>query len=356
MRCNSILDTIGNTPLIKLNRITEGIPATVYAKVESFNPGQSAKDRIALYMVEKAEKEGRLHPGDTIVEATSGNTGLALAIVCRVKGYKCVLTVSSKSSSEKIRLLKSMGADVIVCPANVDSEDPRSYYSKAEQLHREIPNSFYLNQNYSHGNSEAHYATTGPEIWEQTEGKITHYVCCAGTGGTLSGTSKYLKEMNPNIRVIGVDAFGSVLKKYWMTGEFDEHEIYPYRVEGLGKAIIPANVYFDLIDEFVKVTDRSSAFRTRELASMEGILAGYSSGSVIQAILKIKNELKPHHTVVGLLPDHGSRYLGKVFNDEWMKEQGFIREENKDLAFTKMYKRYKRKYRYYINKTLSHKH
>ncbi|MCO6475368.1 MAG: cysteine synthase family protein [Phaeodactylibacter sp.] len=355
MRYENVLATIGNTPLIRLSRICEDIPAQVYGKVEAYNPGNSAKDRIALYMVEQAEKNGRIKPGDTIIEATSGNTGYSLAMVCSLKGYRCVLTVSSKASQEKLALLRSMGAEVVVCPADAEPEDPRSYYSRAEQLARDIPNSFYLGQNYNLDNSMAHYHSTGPEIWKETEGMVTHYVCCAGTGGTLSGTARYLKEQNPDVRIVGVDAYGSVLKKYWETGIFDKSEIYPYKVEGLGKTIIPDNVAFGLIDDFIKVTDRSSAHRTRQLARMEGLLVGYSSGAALQAVFRMKSELKPTDVVVVLFPDHGTRYLGKVYNDEWMKQQGFMREqlpEDSYARYRKIYRAYRMKYKRYLRQTL----
>ena len=276
--------TIGNTPLVRLNKITAGLTGTYYAKVEAFNPGQSAKDRIAFYMVEQAEKKGLIKPGGTIVEATSGNTGFSIAMLSAIKGYKCILTLTSKASTEKISLLKSLGAEVVICPVDVSPEDPRSYYSRAEQIAKETPNAFYLAQNFNTDNAAAHYHSTGPEIWKQTEGKITHYVCCAGTGGTLSGVAKYLKEQNPAIRIIGIDAYGSVLKKFWETGIYDPNEIKPYKVEGLGKNIIPSNIDFSLIDEFIKVSDRDSAIRARELASKEGLLMGYSSGSAMHAI------------------------------------------------------------------------
>lgn len=356
MYFDNLLATIGNTPLIKLSRICEDLPGTILGKVESFNPGHSAKDRIALYMVEEAERKGKLKPGSTIVEATSGNTGFSLAMVAALKGYKCVLTVTSKSSKEKVSLLKALGAEVVICPAEAEPDDPSSYYMRAEQLAREIPNSFYLGQNWNLDNSNAHYHTTGPEIWKQTQGKITHYVCCVGTGGTLSGTARYLKEMNPNIQIIGVDAYGSVLTKYWETGILDKSEIHPWKVEGLGKTIIPDNVDFDIIDEFVKVTDRSSAHRTRQLARMEGLLMGYSSGSALQAVFQIKKSLKPDDVVVVLFPDHGSRYVGKIYDDEWMKQQGFLGTQHSTSQydnFKRLYKKYVRKYRRYFRQTLS---
>lgn len=356
----NVLATIGDTPLIKLNRIAAGhIPAQVFGKVESFNPGQSAKDRIALYMIEQAEKEGRIKPGATIIEATSGNTGYSLAMICALKGYRCVLTVTSKASDEKLAMLRSMGAEVIICPADAEPEDPRSYYSRAESLAREIPNAFYLAQNFNLDNQAAHYYTTGPEIWRQTGGLVTHYVCCAGTGGTLSGTARYLKEQNPDIRIIGVDAYGSVLSKYWATGILDKNEIHPYKVEGLGKTIIPDNIAVDLIDDFVKVTDRNSALRARDLARLEGLMVGYSSGSAMEAVYKIRKELKPSDVVVVLFPDHGSRYLGKIYNDHWMREQGFLREGQDEHSysyryrnFKRIYKVYKRKYSRYLRQTL----
>ncbi len=321
---NNILETIGHTPLIRLNKITEGISTSIYAKCEGFNPGQSAKDRIAMHMIEDAEKRGVLKPGGTLVEATSGNTGFSLAMLAAVKGYKCVLTVTSKVSKAKIDMLEAMGAIVIVCPKEAKPEDPRSYYRTAERKAKEIPNALYVNQNFNLQNSRAHYLTTGPEIWQQTEGKITHLVASAGTGGTLSGTAQYLKEQNPGIKIIGVDAYGSALKKYHETGEYDVNEIYSYQIEGTGKNIIPDNVNFDLVDKFVKVTDKESAFRTRELARLEGIMAGYSSGAGVQAVLQIQHELSPSDVVVLIFPDHGSKYLGKVFNDEWMRQQGFM--------------------------------
>ncbi len=328
----SVLETIGKTPLIELSRITQAVPAQVFAKVEAFNPGQSAKDRVAKYMVEKAERLGLLKPGATLVEATSGNTGMGLAMVARAKGYKCVLTVSSKSSQEKINLLRAMGAKVVVCPKDAKPEDPRSYYSRAVQLSKDIEGAYYINQNFNLDNSEAHYNTTGPEIWEQTKGKITHLVVCAGTGGTISGTAKYLKEQNPNVKIIAVDAVGSVLKKYYQTGIFDENEIQSYRVEGLGKTIIPANVNFDIIDHFEKVNDKDSAFTARALVQQEALFLGYSSGSAIQAVLQLNERevFTKDDVVVAICPDHGSRYLGKIYNDEWMHQQGFFDEQSED--------------------------
>jgi cystathionine beta-synthase len=345
MYCENVLKTIGNTPLIKLGRMYEDFPAQVFAKVESFNPGQSAKDRIALYMIEEAERKGLLKPGSTIIEATSGNTGFGLAMVSAIKGYKCVLTVSSKASKEKLSLLRSLGAKVVICPSDAAPEDPRSYYSRAEQLAKDIPNSFYVAQNFNLDNSEAHYRTTGPEIWEQTEGKITHYVCCVGTGGTLSGTARYLKEKNPDIQIIGVDAYGSVLKKYWQTGIFDQNEIYSYKVEGLGKTIIPDNIDFDLIDDFIKVTDKDSALRARDVAKKEGMLIGYSAGSTLQCIHQMKNRFTKDDVVVALFSDHGSRYLGKIFNDDWMRQQGFLHMHDQNGEESSSYDGMKRKFR-----------
>ncbi|MEM9261549.1 MAG: cysteine synthase family protein [Bacteroidota bacterium] len=358
MQHENVVATIGNTPLVKLSNITEGvIPATVYGKVEAFNPGQSAKDRVAKYMIEQAERDGKLQPGGTVIEATSGNTGYSMAMVSALRGYRCVLCVTSKAGQEKLSLLRSLGAEVVICPADVAPEDPRSYYSRAEQLEKEIPNSVYLRQNWNKGNQLAHYTTTGPEIWEQTKGKITHYVCCAGTGGTLSGTAQYLKKMNPAIQIVGVDAYGSVLKKYWETGEFDKNEIYSYKVEGLGKTIIPGNVDFGIIDDFIKVTDRNSALRARALARKEGLMVGYSSGSAMDAVFKLRHQLRPTDVVVVLFPDHGSRYLGKIYNDEWMKQQGFLSPEGEPNPYSyhqmkRVYRVYRRKYGRYLRKTL----
>lgn len=323
---DSILELIGNTPLIKLNKITEGIKGNFYAKVEAFNPGHSAKDRIALHIIEEAERKGILKPGDTIVETTSGNTGFSLAMVSIIKGYECILAVSSKSSPDKIDMLKSMGAKVYVCPAHVAADDERSYYSVAKRLHEETKGSVYINQYFNELNISAHYSSTGPEIWEQTNGKITHLVACSGTGGTISGTAKYLKEKNPEIRILAVDAYGSVLKKYHETKEFESNEIYPYRIEGLGKNLIPTATDFDLIDTFIKVSDEESAHTARELAKKEGLFVGYTSGAAFQAIKQFAelNEFNQNSNVVVIFPDHGSRYMSKIYSDQWMNEQGFF--------------------------------
>jgi len=331
---NNILELIGNTPLVKLNTITQSFPGTYIAKLEAFNPGQSSKDRIALYIIEDAEKKGILNPGDTIIETTSGNTGFSIAMASIVKGYDCILAVSSKSSPDKIDMLKSMGAKVYVCPANVKADDPRSYYEVAKRLHQEIEGSVYINQYFNALNTEAHFKSTGPEIWRQTSGKITHLVVCSGTGGTISGTARYLRSKNPEIKIIGVDAYGSVLKKYHETGELDPNEIYPYRIEGLGKNLIPSATDFDIIDEFVKVTDESSAHTARELAHTEGIFGGYTSGAVLQAVKQLHqaNKFKKSDVIVMVFPDHGSRYMSKVYNDQWMKDQGFMDETLKPLT------------------------
>ncbi len=331
---NNLLDLIGNTPLVKLNKITSNIKGDFYAKIESFNPGQSSKDRIALYIIEQAEKKGILKPGDTIIETTSGNTGFSIAMVSIIKGYECVLAVSSKSSPDKIDMLKTMGAKVYVCPAHVSADDPRSYYEVAKRLHQERKGSVYINQYFNELNIDAHYNTTGPEIWNQTNGEITHLVACSGTGGTISGTAKYLKEQNPNIKVIGVDAYGSVIKKYHETREFDEKEIYPYRIEGLGKNLIPAATNFDVIDEFVKVTDEDSAHTARLIAKTEGMFVGYTSGAVIQGIKQLgeAGEFKKGDKVVVIFPDHGSRYMSKVYSDKWMNDQGFFDSIHEESA------------------------
>ncbi len=339
--CDSVLDLIGNTPLIKLKKVTDDLDGNFYAKVEAFNPGHSSKDRIALYIIEEAEKKGILSPGDTIIETTSGNTGFSLAMVSIIKGYNCILAVSSKSSLDKIDMLRSMGAKVYVCPANVSADDERSYYSVAKRLHDETKGSVYINQYFNQLNIDAHYKSTGPEIWEQTNGQITHLVACSGTGGTISGIAKYLKEKNPNIRILGVDAFGSVLKKYHETKEFDNDEIYPYRIEGLGKNLIPSATDFDLIDHFMKVTDEESAHATRELAKREGLFVGYTSGAVLQAIRQYasEGEFDENSNVIAIFPDHGSRYMSKVFSDNWMNEQGFFdsvkTEEAQRIEFIK---------------------
>jgi cystathionine beta-synthase len=338
---NSVLELIGNTPLIKLNKVTENLIGNFYAKVEAFNPGHSTKDRIALYIIDEAEKRGILSPGDTIIETTSGNTGFSIAMVSIIKGYNCILAVSSKSSKDKIDMLRSMGAKVYVCPAHVSADDDRSYYSVAKRLHEEIKGSVYINQYFNQLNIDAHYKTTGPEIWEQTGGQITHLIACSGTGGTISGAAKYLKEKNPQIRILGVDAFGSVLKKYHETKEFDTNEIYPYRIEGLGKNLIPSATDFDLIDKFIKVTDEESAHATRDIAKLEGLFVGYTSGAVLQAIKQYaeEGEFDKNSNVVAIFPDHGSRYMSKVLSDEWMNEQGFFdsntMEEAQRIEFIK---------------------
>lgn len=331
---NNVLELIGNTPLIKLNKVTEGIKGNFYAKVEAFNPGHSTKDRIALYIIEEAEKKGILKPGDTIIETTSGNTGFSLAMVSIIKGYDCVLAVSSKSSKDKIDMLRAMGAKVYVCPANVSADDPRSYYSVAKRLHEETKGSVYINQYFNDLNVDAHYKSTGPEIWEQTGGQITHLIACSGTGGTISGAARFLKEKNQDIRILGVDAFGSVLKKYHETKEFDADEIYPYRIEGLGKNLIPSATDFDAIDQFIKVSDEDSAHAARLIAKTEGLFVGYTSGAVLQAVRQYADtgEFTEDSNVVLIFPDHGSRYLSKVFSDDWMNEQGFFDSVNLEEA------------------------
>ena len=325
----NILETIGNTPMIKLNKIAEDLPGTILAKVEYFNPGHSVKDRMALKMIEDAEKRGDIKPGGTVIECTSGNTGMGLALACIIKGYKLICTMSDKQSQEKIDILRAVGAEVFVCPTNVSPEHPESYYSVARRKNEEIKNSFWVNQYDNLSNRLAHYETTGPEIWEQTDGKITHFVVGVGTGGTISGVAKYLKEKNPNIKIWGVDSYGSVFKKYHETGEFDEKEIYSYITEGIGEDILPKNVDFELIDKFEKVTDRDGALVARELAKKEGLFLGYSCGSAFQAIRQLKDELDENSVVVVLFHDHGSRYVGKVFNDTWMRDRGFLNAENK---------------------------
>ena len=324
---NNILETIGKTPLIRLNSVVSHIPATVYAKIEAFNPGLSAKDRIALHMIERAERLGQLKPGGTVVDATSGNTGFSLAMVCAIKGCKCVLTVTSKISEDKLNNLRAMGAEVVMCPQDAAPNDPNSYYRRAEQLAKEIPGAYYVNQNFNPDNADAHFLTTGPEIWEQTQGRVTWLIGSASTGGTLCGSGRFLREQNPEMKVIAVDAYGSVLKKYHETGVYDEQEIYSYRIEGTGKNIIPANVDFELIDRFVKVTDQDSALRARDIARREGILVGYSSGAALQCLEQIKGELTENDTVVLIFADHGCKYVSKIFSDAWMQEQGFLSQK-----------------------------
>ena len=318
---DNILQTIGNTPLVKLNNITNDIKALVLAKVESFNPGNSIKDRMALKMVEDAESDGRLMPGGTIVEGTSGNTGMGLALAAIVKGYKLICVSTDKQSKEKFDVLKAVGAKVIVCPTDVEADDPRSYYSTSKRIAEETPNSWYVNQYDNLSNTKAHYEQTGPEIWSQTGGKITHLVVGVGTGGTISGVGKYLKEKNPNIKIWGIDTYGSVFKKYHETGVFDKNEIYPYSTEGIGEDIIPENVDFNIIDHFEKVTDKDAAIYTRKLAREEGIFAGNSCGAAVKGLIQLKQKLKKEDVVVIILHDSGSRYIGKIYNDDWMKEK-----------------------------------
>ena len=320
----NILGTIGNTPMVKLNTIVKDIPALVLAKVETFNPGNSIKDRMALKMIEDAEKDGRLKPGGTIIEGTSGNTGMGLAIAAIMKGYKCIFTSTDKQSKEKFDALRALGAEVIVCPTDVDPEDPRSYYSVSSRLEKETPNSWKPNQYDNPSNAQAHYESTGPEIWDQTDGKITHLVVGVGTGGTISGTARFLKEKNPNIQVLGIDTYGSVFKKYKETGEFDKNEIYAYVTEGIGEDFLPENVDFNLIDHFEKVTDKDAAIYTRKIAKEEGIFAGNSAGSAMAGIMQMKDRFKEGDVVVVIFHDHGTRYLGKMFNDEWMKSKGWL--------------------------------
>jgi cystathionine beta-synthase len=331
---NNILETIGNTPLVKLNKLMEEhqIPATVLAKIETMNPGNSIKDRMALKMIEDAEKAGILKPGATIIEGTSGNTGMGLAIAAVIKGYKCIFTTTDKQSREKVDALKAFGAEVIVCPTDVDPEDPKSYYSVSSRLINEIPNSWKPNQYDNLSNSQAHYEQTGPEIWEQTEGKITHLVVGVGTGGTICGTGKYLKEKNPNIKIWGIDTYGSVFKKYKETGIFDKDEIYPYITEGIGEDFLPKNVDFSLIDHFEKVTDKDAAIFTREIPRKEGIFVGNSAGAAIAGIIQMKSMLKKDDVVVVIFHDHGTRYLGKMFNDDWMRDRGFLESKKPKTA------------------------
>ena len=321
---DNILQTIGNTPLVKLNNITNDVKALVLAKVESFNPGNSIKDRMALKMVEDAELDGRLMPGGTIVEGTSGNTGMGLALAAIVKGYKLICVSTDKQSKEKFDILKAVGAKVIVCPTDVEADDPRSYYSTSKRIAEETPNSWYVNQYDNLSNTKAHYEQTGPEIWSQTEGKITHLVVGVGTGGTISGVGKFLKEKNSNIKIWGIDTYGSVFKKYHETGVFDKNEIYPYSTEGIGEDIIPENVDFNIIDHFEKVTDKDAAIYTRKLAREEGIFAGNSCGAAVKGLIQLKERLKQDDVVVIILHDSGSRYIGKIYNDDWMKEKKFL--------------------------------
>jgi cystathionine beta-synthase len=324
---DNILKIIGNTPLIKLNKVVKDIPALVLVKFETVNPGHSIKDRMALKMLEDAEARGDIKPGGTIIECTSGNTGMGLALAATVKGYKTIFTTSDKQSKEKFDLLRAHGSEVIVCPTNVTPEDPRSYYSVARKLNDEIPNSYWCNQYDNLSNRQAHYESTGPEIWEQTAGKITHMLVGVGTGGTISGVGKYLKEQNPDVNIWGIDTYGSVFKKYHETGIFDEKEIYPYITEGIGEDILPKNVDFSVIDHFEKVTDKDGALMARRLAEEEGMLLGYSAGSAVAGLLQMKDKLTKDDVVVVVIHDHGSRYVGKIFNDDWMRERGFISKE-----------------------------
>ncbi len=330
---NSIIDTIGNTPMIRINKLAKDIKGTVLAKVEYFNPGNSMKDRMAIKMLEDAEKAGFIKPGGTIIEGTSGNTGMGLALAAIAKGYKCIFTMSDKQSKEKMDILRAVGAEVIVCPTNVEPDDPRSYYSVARKLNSEIPNSFYPNQYDNLSNTLAHYETTGPEIWDQTEGKITHYAAGVGTGGSMCGTAKFLKEQNPSVISVGIDTYGSVFKKLKETGIFDENEIYPYLTEGIGEDILPKNVDMNMIDHFVKVTDKDGAIMTRRLAREEGLFVGWSCGSAMHGALEYAREnLKEGDVMVVILPDHGTRYIGKIYNDDWMRERGFLEDKEFDTA------------------------
>lgn len=321
---NNVLETIGNTPLIRLNKITRDFPCDVLAKVDYFNPGNSIKDRMAVKMIEVAEQEGKLKPGGTIIECTSGNTGMGLALAAIVKGYKCIFTTTDKQSKEKMDILKAVGAEVIVCPTNVEPDDPMSYYSVARRLAKEIPNSFHANQYDNLANRLAHYETTGPELWKQTDGKITHFVCTAGTGGTVTGTAQYLKEMNPDIQVWAIDVYGSLLTKYFRTGEIDMSEVHPYISEGFGEDFVPENYDMSVIDHFEQVTDKDGALMARRIAKEEGLFCGYSAGSCLQGLIQLKNRLKKDDLVVCVFHDHGSRYVGKIYNDQWMMERGFL--------------------------------
>lgn len=325
----NILSTVGNTPMVKLNRITAELPCTVLTKVETFNPGNSIKDRMALKMIADAEKAGLLKPGGTIIEGTSGNTGMGLAMAAIIKGYKCIFTTTDKQSKEKVDALRAFGAEVIVCPTNVEPEDPRSYYSVSSRLEKETPNAWKPNQYDNLSNGQAHYESTGPEIWDQTDGKVTHLVVGVGTGGTITGTGRYLKEKNPAVQVWGIDTYGSVFKKYKETGEFDPNEIYPYITEGIGEDFLPKNVDFSVIDHFEKVTDRDAAIYTRKIVREEGIFVGNSAGAAMAGLMQLKGRLKPSDVVVVIFHDHGTRYLGKMFNDDWMRERGFLDEKPK---------------------------
>lgn len=320
---NNILELVGDTPMVRLNKIAQDIPGEVLAKLEYFNPGQSVKDRIAIHIIEQAEKEGVLHPGATICETTSGNTGFSIAMASIVKGYKCILAVSDKTKEDKIALLKAMGAEVHICPANVPADDPRSYYETAKRIHLETPNSIYINQYFNEKNIDGHYLSTGPEIWEQTEGRVTHLVACSGTGGTISGIARFLKEKNPNIKIIGVDAAGSIIKAYHETGKIDKSQIHSYQMEGIGKNLIPAATDFSVIDHFERVTDEQSAYMTRDITLTEGIMVGYTSGAALQGLKQYKDNLPKDAVTVLLFADHGSKYMNKVFSDDWMREQGF---------------------------------
>lgn len=324
MWLNNVLETIGNTPLIRLNKISREVPCTLLAKVDYFNPGNSIKDRMALKMVEVAEQEGKLKPGGTIIEGTSGNTGMGLALAACVKGYHCIFVTTDKQSKEKVDILKALGAEVIVCPTNVLPQDPRSYYSVAKRLSQEIPNSMYMNQYDNLANRQAHYESTGPEIWEQTEGKITHLVCTAGTGGTITGTAMYLKEKNPNIQIWAIDVYGSLLTKYYNTGEIDMTEVHPYISEGFGEDFVPGNYDMSFIDHFEQVTDKDGAVMARRIAREEGLFCGYSAGSCLQGLMQLKERLKKDDLVVCIFHDHGTRYIGKIYNDQWMMERGFL--------------------------------
>lgn len=351
MYYNSIIETIGNTPLVKLNNVNKGIKGTILVKVEYFNPGNSTKDRMALKMVEDAEATGILKPGGTIIEGTSGNTGMGLALAAIAKGYKCIFTMADKQSQEKINILRAVGAEVIVCPTNVDPSDPRSYYSIAKKLNSEIANSFYPNQYDNLSNTKAHFESTGPEIWEQTESKITHYVATVGTGGSMCGTTRFLKSQKTDLVAVGIDTYGSVFKKYKETGIFDENEVYPYLTEGFGEDILPKNVDFDIIDHFIKVTDKDGAIMTRKLAREEGLFVGWSSGSAVHGALEYAQEhLKENDTMVILLPDHGTRYLAKVYNDQWMKDHGFLESRSFETARDILGRRNKKESLFTVNK------